>query len=108
MRKRETVNSSKVHEINLQHSNLSFSNSLASCEDDNTEAQYLVDSLNNYELTLGDWKVAGAAEDGKQAHLTALKPAITGHVPQERVNLELSNIEFWNIILEDNYGYYFS
>jgi len=52
MRKHETVNSSKVHEIKLYHTNLS-SSSLASCENDNTEAQYLIYSLNNYELTLG-------------------------------------------------------
>lgn len=75
MRKHETVNSSKVHEINLQHNNLSSSNSLASCEN-TTEAQYLLGFLNNYELALGGWKIDGDAEDGKQANALALNPAI--------------------------------
>lgn len=108
MRKHETVNSSKVHEINLQHSNLSFSNSSASCKNENMEAYQLVYSLNNYKLTLGDWKIGGVAEDGKQANLIALKPAIRNQVPQKRVNLEFPNIEFWDITLKDNSRYYFS
>lgn len=65
-------------------------------------------SLNNYELTLGDWKIGGAAEDDKQANPIALKPAIRSQIPQKRVNLAFPNIEFWNIILKDNYSYYFS
>lgn len=103
MIKHERVNSSKVHGINLQCSNLSFSNSLASCENGNTEARYLLYSLKNYELTLGDWKIGGAAEDDKQANLTALQPAIRSQVPQKRVHLEFPNIEFWNITLKDSY-----
>ena len=87
---------------------MSFSNSLASCENDNAEARYLVYLLNNYELTLGDWKIGGAAEDGKHTNLIALKPAIRSQVPQKRVDLEFPNIEFWNIILKDDYSYYFS
>lgn len=75
MRKHETLNSSKVHEINLQHNNLSSSNSQASCEN-TMEAQYLVGFLNNYELTLGDWKIDGDAEDSKQANAIALNPGI--------------------------------
>lgn len=40
------------------------------------EAQYLVGFLNNYELTLGDWKIDGDAEDSKQANAIALNPGI--------------------------------
>lgn len=105
MIKHERVNSLKVHGINLQHSNLSFSNSLASCENDNIEAQYLLYTLKNYELTLGDWKIGGAAEDDKQANLIALKPAIRRQVPQKRVHFEFPNIEFWNITLKDSQSY---
>lgn len=83
---------------------MSSSNSLASCENDNMEVQYLVYSLNNYELTFGDQKIGGATEDGKQANLIAVR----SQIPQKRVNLEFPNIEFWNTILKDNYSCYFS
>lgn len=105
MIKHERVNSSKVHGINLQHSNLLFSNSLASCENDNIEAQYLLYSLKNYELTLGGWKIGGAAKDDKQANLIALEPATRSQVPQKRVHLEFPDIEFWNITLKDSWSY---
>lgn len=72
------------------------------------EAQYLIGSLNNYELALGDWKIDGAAEDGKQANAIVLNPAIRSQIPQQMVNLELSSVDFWNRISKDNYSYYFS
>lgn len=72
------------------------------------EAQYLIGSLNNYELALGDWKIDGAAENGKQANAIVLNLAIRSQIPQQMVNLELSGVDFWNRISKDNYSYYFS
>lgn len=72
------------------------------------EAQYLIGSLNNYELALGDWKIDGAAENGKQANAIVLNPAIRSQIPQQMVNLELSGVDFRNRISKDHCSYYFS
>lgn len=57
------------------------------------EAQYLIGSLNNYELALGDWKIDGAAEDGKQANAIVLKPAIRSQIPQRNFQVLTFGIE---------------